>query len=134
VSELPEKLREICRQVNGWGAAIMKPDYDKNLLICIEHFNLPDDWVSLTSPLDDTTLNGTSFTKNRVIIRNHLHQKSVRNAPTQHAVEAIIIVPLIRDTQTIGTIEIIADDINVRFGPEQQIQIEEAVSDFIGLI
>lgn len=134
MSKLSEKLSEVCRQVNGWGAAIMKPNYDKSVLICAEHFNLPDDWVALTNPLDDTTLNGISFTKSETVIRNHLHQKTVRDAPTKHAIEAIIVVPIQKGQQTIGTVEIIADDINVQFGAMEQALVEEAASEFVDLI
>lgn len=134
MNELSQKLRTICQKVNGWGAAIMTPNSDNEVLMCAAHFNLPEDWVALTNPLDDTTLNGLSFTHNRTVIKNHVHAKTIRDAQTRHAVEAIIIAPIKRGSHTLGTLEIIADDITVKFGPAQQMIVEEAAAELADFV
>ncbi len=113
---LEDKLKEVCLELHGYTAAIMLPNYTKEVLESRYHYNLDPSWAKLTNAFDASTNNGTAFTTGQPVIKNNLGLPTLRDATHQHPIEAVIVVPIMESGKALGTVVVIADNPKVTFG------------------
>lgn len=102
-------IAQCCTKIGGFTAAVMIFDDKDKLLKTKYSYNLPKSWAELTNTLDTSTDNGTAFTEQRTVIRNHLGLSTLRNTKPDHAIESVIVVPITKDETMLGTLVVLGD-------------------------
>jgi hypothetical protein len=97
-------LKSIVEDTNADCAAIMVADADENYMYCYEHFNMPEDWVSIKNPFEGHSKTGNVhvYKNNTVSLVNDFHGEHFG-----HHQESYFIVPIVLEGATIGTLELV---------------------------
>lgn len=99
---MKELLVELILSLSAESGCIMLYDAEDNLLYCAEEYNLPESWKSLTNEPNETSMNGLVYSSGEAIVKNNLLIKLAG-----HEVKSVLIVPIEKDFEIIGTIEVV---------------------------
>lgn len=99
---MKELLKELVVSLQAECGCVMLYDSNENLLNCAAEHNLPENWKSLTNEPDETSMSGLVYSSGESIVKNNLLLEL-----HGHKVQSVLVVPIEKDMEIIGTIEII---------------------------
>lgn len=118
--EIDVIIAQACHEISGFTGAVMIFDNEAKLLRTKYSYNLPKSWAELTNTLDSSTDNGTAFTEQRAVIRNHLGLPTLRDTKPDHAIESVVVVPVTKNSAILGTFVVLGDDQTANWGSTQE--------------
>lgn len=132
--KLQDALRDLVTKLNAWGGAIMLYDPVNRRLQCAVGYDVPKDWEKIVNPLDGDSLNVQAFRENRIVRRNDLQIDSLPGAASKHAITAVLIAPIKKGPQVLGTVEILHDKEGEAFSAEDEVFLKSWVTVVASLI
>jgi transcriptional regulator with GAF, ATPase, and Fis domain len=99
---MKKQLEQLVKSICAESGCVMMFDYKDNLLHIAAEYNLPKSWNSITNEPDETSMNGLVYSNGESIIKNNLLLEL-----HGHKVQSVLIVPIEKDFEIIGTIELV---------------------------
>ncbi len=118
---------KLVKQLGASSGAIMVVDEKDKVLRCSASYNMPQVWIDLVNPLENTpdkNRNGRVAVTGIAEIANHMDVEF-----HGHLISSIIVVPVKKAGKVVANIEIITDDPSVTFGAEDQAILEQAAEE-----
>jgi GAF domain-containing protein len=111
-------LQKIVMEQGCWAGAVYIL-HKNEVLVCLESVNMPSDWRKINYDLEGDSLNAQVFRFGEPVILNELHVNRKEQGSSQHPITAMAVVPVVKNTVTVGTLELIADKENFTFDPKK---------------
>jgi GAF domain len=119
-----EIIKKLVLKLNASSGAIMVVDEREKVLKCGASYNMPDVWVQLVNPLENTPDKNTN---GRVAVTGKAEIINNMNIDFHgHPIYSVIVVPIKKSEIVIGNIEIITDDHTKNFDAFDQAILEQA--------
>jgi GAF domain-containing protein len=129
---MQELIKKLVLELGASSGAIMVVDEQAKVLRCGASYNMPQVWIDLVNPLENTpdknrngrvAITGIAETVNNYNVDFH-----------DHHIGSIIVVPVKHDGKVVANIELIAEDNEKRFTDSDQKILEEASAEVIAAL
>jgi len=128
---MEEAIKKLVLDLGASSGAVMVVDEEAKVLRCVASYNMPDVWVKLINPLENTPDRNTN---GRVACTGVAEISNNDNVIFHgYPINSIIVVPIKNNGNVVGNIEIISDT-DRTFDDKDKEHLEASNEDLAGLI
>lgn len=103
---LTQKLGEVLQALDAWGAQVLFYDAVDHSLKVVAGVGVPEDWNQIVYDAEDS-MNGEVIRENSPLLINEISADSLAGEVTKHEVSALLIAPIARNGEVLGTIQVL---------------------------